>query len=83
MLTRDLHEQLIIVPDVAQSTLLLSELSSVFRSELPTPESDRFVSDNDATLGQQILHVSKAEWEAVIDNGVADNFGRKTMASIQ
>ena len=84
LLPLDLHEQLIHMPDVALSPLLLSELSSILRSELPTPETDRFVRDNDATLGQQILHVSKAECEAVVEpNGVADDFGWETMASIQ
>ena len=55
LLSLDLDENLIDIPNVPQFTLPYSEPSSVLRSELQTPETDGFVRDNDATLGQADL----------------------------
>ena len=82
-LSSNFHEQLIHMPDFAQSPLSLSEPSSVFRSELQTPESDGFMRNHDATFGQQVLHISKAERESVVEpDSVADNLARKSVASV-
>jgi hypothetical protein len=49
-LTLDSHEQFVQVPGVAQATLSSPEHPGVFDTELPTPLSDGFVADCDASL---------------------------------
>ncbi len=80
----DLQEQLIHVPDVAQSALLLSDRAGVSWPHFQTPQADCLIGDNDSSLGQQILDVSKAKCEAVLEpHRMIDDFGSETMASIQ
>ena len=80
LLSLNLHENLVHIPGIAQSTLLLSEPSSELRPELQTPEADGFVRNNDATLGQQIFDIPKAEREPMVQpHGVTDNFRRKAV----
>ena len=75
LLSLDLHEQLIDVPDVAQPALLLSDRAGVSWPELQTPETDCLVGDDDPSFGQQILNVTKAESEPMVKrDGVADDF---------
>ena len=83
LLSLDLDEDFIDMPDVPQSTLFLSEPSSVFRSELQTPETDGFVRNNDPTLSQQILDIPKAEGKTMVEpDRMTDDLGRETMAFI-
>ena len=83
-LAADRDEQLVHVPDVPQSTLSPPQRAGVFRSKLPAPGSNGFVGDSDATLRQEVLHVAEAEREAMVEShGMADDFGRKAVASIQ
>ncbi len=83
LLPVDLQEQLIYVPDVAQSALLLSDRAGVSWPELETPEADCLVGDDDPSFGQQILHVSKAECEPVVEpDGMTDDFRWETVTSI-
>jgi hypothetical protein len=83
LLSLDLDEDLIDVPDVAQSTLLPSQRPSVLRSELPTPEADGFVRNDDATFGQQILNIAETQCESVVQpDGVADDLGRKSVTFV-
>jgi hypothetical protein len=51
LLSLNLCEQLVCIPDIAQSTLLFLQCSGVPRPELQTPEADGFVRNNGATLG--------------------------------
>lgn len=57
LLSLNLHEQLIDVPDVAQSALLLSDRARVSCPEFLTPEADCLVGDDDPSFGQRILDV--------------------------
>jgi hypothetical protein len=83
LLSLDLDEDLIGVPDITQSNLLLSKPAGVLRSELQTPEPNRLIRDQNATLGQQIFDVAKAERESVIKpDGMTDDLGRKPMTSV-
>ena len=83
LLSLNLHEQLIDVPDVAQSALLLSDRARVSWPELLTPEADCLVGDDDPSFGQQILDVSKAECEAVVEpHGMTDDLGRESMVLV-
>ena len=50
-------------------------------TELHAPLADRLMADHDATLGQQILNVAKAEVEAEVEpNGMGDDVGREAIA---
>ena len=51
---------------------------------VPTPVSDRFIGDKDASLGEQVFYVSKAQGEPMVQaNGVTDDFRRNAVASIK
>ncbi len=65
-LTSDGDEELIDVPDVAESSLFPTESSGVRRSEFLTPVSDRFVGDKDSSLCKQVFYVSKAQGEPMV-----------------
>jgi len=82
--TLDGDEEFIDVPDVTQSSLFPTQSSGVGRSEFLTPVSDRFVGDDDSSLGEQVFYVSKAQGEPMVEpNSVADDFRRKAVASIK
>jgi len=82
--TLDGDEEFIDVPDVTQSSLFPTQSSGVGRSEFLTPVSDRFVGDDDSSLGEQVFYVSKAQGEPMVEpNSVADDFRRKAAASIK
>jgi hypothetical protein len=52
-------------------------------AEVGVPLTHGFAADDDATLGQQILHVAEAEMEAEVQpDGVSDDLGREAAASI-
>ena len=80
----DRDEQLIHVPDVTATTLSPPQSSGVLRSKLAAPRSDGFVGHRDATLGEKVLAIAKAEREPMIQpNGMADDFGWKPVPPIQ
>jgi len=82
-LALDGDEEFIDVPDVAEPSLFSPQSSSIGRTELLTPISDRLVRHNDAPLSEQVFDVAKAQGEPMVQpNGVADDSRRKTVASI-
>ena len=84
LLTLNLHEDFINMPGVTQSTPLSSDRAGVFRSELETPEADGLVGDDDPALSQQILDVSKAQRETMVEpNGMTDDFTGEPMTLVQ
>jgi hypothetical protein len=59
-------------------------LVGVGRPELAAPEADGFVTDLNATLSEQLLDITLAQVEPVVEpDGVADDLGREAMASVQ
>ena len=61
----------------------LLELASISRSELDTPQSDRLITDRDTLLCQQVLDITEAQIESVIDpDCVADDAGVKAMSLV-
>jgi hypothetical protein len=79
----DRHEQFVQVPRVAQASLPSPERPGVFDTKLPTPLSDGFVADGDASLCQKIFHISEAQAESVVEpNSMADNIRWKSVAAI-
>ena len=83
LLSSNLHEQLVNMPSIAQLAPLFSEGSGVLGSKLQTPEADGFVRNNDATLGEEILDITEAKREPMVQpNGMADYCGRKSVAFV-
>ena len=79
----DRDEDLVQVPRVSQASLSALESTGVFRPEFDAPKSDRFIGNRDAALSQQILNISKAHAESVVEpDGVADDFGRKSISVV-
>ena len=84
LLTLNLHEDFIHMPGVTQSTPLASDRAGVFRSELETPEADGLVGDDDPPFSQQILDISKAQGESMVEpNGMTDDFTWEPMTFVQ
>ena len=83
-LTSDGDEELVDKPDVTEPPLFSSNRSSVSRTEFQTPVPNRLVGDRDATLREQVFHVTKAESEPMVKrDGVADDFRGETVASVE
>ena len=71
------------MPGIAQTTLAPFECPSIVRTELLTSMSNGLIRDDDASLGQQVFDIAKAQTETVIKpDSVADDFGREPMAVI-
>jgi hypothetical protein len=76
-------EEFIQVPDVSLATIPTSEVPSVLDSELLTPLPDCFVGDDDTPLCQEILNISKAQAESVIQpDSVTDDLGREAVSVV-
>ncbi len=82
--TADRDEHFVHVPDVAESALSSPQSAGVFGSTFPAPGSNGLVGYGAATLGEKIFDIAKAQGEAMVEpNGLADDFGRKAVASIK
>ena len=78
-----LYEDLVQVPRVTETTLSTLQSPSVFRPELDTPRSDRFIGNGDAALSQKTLDIAKAQAKSVVQpDRVADDFGRKSISAV-
>ncbi len=74
LLTVDLNEYLINVERIAIAPMFSLQPLGELRSELDTPQPDRFVADSNTSLGQQIFDISVAQVEAVVEpHRVTDN----------
>ncbi len=84
----DLHKDFINVEGIAVALMSAFQPTGIFGSKLGAPESDRLVTDCDATFGQEIFDEwsgtpAVAEIEAVVEpNGVTDDFGREPVTFI-
>ena len=83
LLSLNLHEDFIDVPSIAQSALLSSDRPGKLRPKLQAPEPNCLVRDADTTLGKEILNITEAEREPMVEpNSVTDNLRRKSLASV-
>ena len=56
---------------------------SVYSSKFYTPQANRFTADGDASLSEQILDISMAEIESVVEpNGVGNDIGWESVALV-
>ena len=78
------NEHFVHVPNIAEPPLSPPQSAGVLGSELAAPGSNGFVGHGDATLGEKVLDIAKAQSEPMVEpNGVADDLGRKAVASIR
>ena len=71
------------MPDIAEAALTALQFSSIVWTELLTPDSNRFIGDNDSAFGEKILDISEAQAETMVNpNGIADDFRRETMTVV-
>ena len=79
----DLQRYLVQMPLVASSPSSSTQLRRKCGPEFGAPLADGLVTDHDATLGEQILHVAETEMEAEVQpHGVGDDLGREAVAPI-
>jgi hypothetical protein len=77
LLAVDSNEDFVQVPNIAEAALTPLQFSSIVRTELLTPDSDRFIRDDDSAFGEKILDISEAQAETMVNpDGIADDFPR-------
>jgi hypothetical protein len=83
LLAVDSNEDFVQVPNIAKAPLTPLQFSGIVRTELPTPDSNRFVRDDDSPFGEKILDISEAQAETMVNpDGITDDFWRETMTVI-
>jgi hypothetical protein len=83
LLPVDSNEDFVQVPDIAEAALTPLQFSGIVRTELLTPESNRFIRNCNSAFGQKILDVSEAQAESMVNpDGIADDFWRETVTVI-
>ena len=71
-------EQLIEMPRVSEAPASVPEPAGIRAAERTTPPSDRLIGDRNASLGQEVLHITKAKAEAKVQpDGMGDDVGRE------
>jgi len=83
LLAIDSNEDFVQMPVVSQPTLAPLQFPNIVGTELLTPQPNRLIRHDDSPLGEQILHVSEAQAEAMVNpNRVTDDFRRETIARV-
>ena len=79
----DSNEDFVQVPNIAEAALMPLQFSGIVRTELLTPQSNRFIRDDDSAFGEKILDIPKAQAETMVNpDRIADDFWRETMTVI-
>ena len=77
LLAVDFDEYLINVERVTEASVFSFQSSTVYSTELDTPEAGCFAADRDASFGEQVLDVSVAQIEPVVEpDGITDDIGK-------
>src|SRR5438552_17349849 len=83
LLAVDSNEDLVQVPSIAEAALTPPQFSGIVRTELLTPESNRFIRDDDSAFGEKVLDVTEDQAETMVNpDGLADDFWRETITVI-
>ena len=83
LLAVDSNEDFVQVSNIAEAALTPLQFSGIVRTELLTPESNRFIRDDDSAFGQKILNISEAQAETMVNpDGIADDSWWETMTVI-
>jgi hypothetical protein len=83
LLAVDANENFVQVPHITEAALAPLQFSGRVRTELLTPEPNRFIRDDDSAFGEKVLDISEAQAESMVNpDGIADDFRRETMTVI-
>ena len=78
LLPVDLDKDFVQEECISGSMMTAFRTPDIFRAKLVAPKSDRFITDDNTALGQQVFDIPKAEVEAIVEpNGMLNDFGRK------
>ena len=84
LLSIDSNKDFVQVSNIAEPALTPLQFSGIFRTELLTPDSNRFIRDDDSAFGEKIFDIPEAQAETMVNpDGIADDFRREPMAVIQ
>tara|TARA_R110001592_G_scaffold137094_1_gene354762 strand:- start:132 stop:542 length:411 start_codon:yes stop_codon:yes gene_type:complete len=76
-------EHLVEIKRIAEADMPALKLASVFGSKLDEPKTDRLITDRDTLLCQQVLDITKAQVETVVDPyRITDDAGVKGMSFV-
>jgi hypothetical protein len=63
----DSNEDFVQVPNIAEAALTPLQFSGIVTTELLTPESNRFIRDDDSAFGEKVLDVAEAQAETIVN----------------
>ena len=79
----DGHKHFIQMPRITKTTLSLLQFPRIGRPKLLAPLANGFIGDSDASFGEEFFHFAETEAEPMVQpDGMADNFGRKTVTLV-
>jgi hypothetical protein len=80
----DCDEYLVELPRVAWAPLAMPQLLGKGRTEFQAPLPHGFITNAHSSFGQQLLDITEAEAEAMIEpHGVGNDFRRKAIAAVK
>ena len=83
LLAIDLHEDLINEEGVAVASVPSLQTACINSSELNAPEADGFATNDDYPFGRQILDISMAEIESIVEpDGVRNDIWGESVSLI-
>ena len=83
LLAIDLYQDFVDVEDIAIAPMLSLESSRVQGTELDAPEPNRFASDCDSSLSQEIFYIAVTEVETEVEpDGIRNDIWRESVALI-
>jgi hypothetical protein len=84
LLASNIHKDFVQVPDVERGIAAPADPASIGSSEFQNPQTNRFVTDIDTALDEQVLYISVAHGEAEVEPyGLPDNVRVKAVASVR
>ena len=82
-MARHTGEYFIDVEGIAVASVLSLQAKGVDYAELDAPKADRFATDDDASLSQEILDISMAEVKAIVEpDSIGDDIWWKSVALV-
>ena len=75
-MVRHAGEHFIDVEGIPEASVLPFQSPSVQRAEFDAPKANRFTSDNNAALCQEIFYVTVTEIEAIVEPGGVTDISR-------
>ena len=83
LLATDFDEYFVDVPGIAEPAFAAFQGAPIARPEFETPAANTLVGDDNSSLGKQILNVTEAQAESMIEkNGIADDLRRKSVPMV-